>query len=54
MVYRPWSLEGKKIESRPIENQVPDMQVGIIWKKDVVLSEPAQAMRELLIQICGS
>jgi DNA-binding transcriptional LysR family regulator len=54
MVYRPWSLEGKKIESRPIENQIPDMQVGIIWKKNAVLSEPAQAMRELLIQICGS
>jgi len=54
MVYRPWSLEGKKIETRPIENQVPDMQVGIIWKKDTVLSKPAQAMRELLIQICSS
>tara|TARA_Y100000814_G_scaffold289359_3_gene262207 strand:+ start:3156 stop:3320 length:165 start_codon:yes stop_codon:yes gene_type:complete len=54
MIYRPWSLEGKKIETRPILNQVPDMQVGIIWKKGAVLSKPAQAMRELLIQICGS
>lgn len=54
MVYRPWSLEGKKIEARPILDAVPHMEVGLIWPKDAKLSEPAEALRQFLIQACGS
>ncbi|KAA3649298.1 MAG: LysR family transcriptional regulator [Proteobacteria bacterium] len=54
MVYRPWSLEGKKIEARPILDAVPHMEVGLIWNRDATLSEPAEALREFLIQACGS
>jgi DNA-binding transcriptional LysR family regulator len=31
MVYRPWSLEGKKIEARPILDAIPHLEVGLIW-----------------------
>lgn len=54
MVYRPWSLEGKKIEARPILDVVPDMEVGLIWRLDDTLDQPANAFRQFLIQACGS
>lgn len=54
MVYRAWSLEGKKIEARPVLNAVPHMEVGLIWSSSRALSEPAAAFRQFLIQACGS
>jgi len=54
MVYRPWSLEGKKIEARPILDVVPDMEVGLIWKQKIALDAPANALRQFLIHACGS
>ncbi|QRQ83849.1 LysR family transcriptional regulator [Cupriavidus oxalaticus] len=54
MVYRPWSLEGKQIEARPIANAVPDMEVGMLWQPGRKLGKPADALREFLIHACGS
>jgi len=54
MVYRPWSLEGKKIEARPILDAIPHLEVGLIWAKDAALAEPAEALRQFLIQACGN
>lgn len=54
MVYRPWSLEGKKIEARPILDLVPDMEVGLLWRRGEELARPAEALRQFLIQACGS
>jgi DNA-binding transcriptional LysR family regulator len=54
MVYRPWSLEGKRIEARPVNDVVPDMEVGLIWKPKVTLDTPANAFRQFLIHACGS
>ena len=54
MVYRPWSLEGKKIEARPILDVVPCMEVGMLWKRGAELAAPAEALRQFLIQVCGS
>lgn len=54
MVYRPWSLEGRKIEVRPINDAIPHMEVGLIWKKGEQLTETADALRQFLIQACGS
>ncbi|WP_291993626.1 LysR substrate-binding domain-containing protein [Candidatus Accumulibacter sp. ACC003] len=53
MVYRPWSLEGKKIEARPILDVVPYMEVGLLWQRDASLAAPAEALRQFLIQACG-
>jgi DNA-binding transcriptional LysR family regulator len=54
MVYRPWSLDGKKIEARPVLDVVPPMQVGLIWRPHTSLERPAEAFRQFLINICGS
>jgi len=46
MVYRPWSLEGDKLESREISQQIPTMDVGLAWPKSAELSAPARAFIE--------
>jgi DNA-binding transcriptional LysR family regulator len=46
MVYRPWSLEGDKLESREIAAAIPTMDVGLAWAKDLSLAAPAKAFVE--------
>lgn len=41
MVYRPWSLEGQRIETRSVEGAVPSMDVGIAWQRGATLSPAA-------------
>jgi DNA-binding transcriptional LysR family regulator len=43
MVYRPWSLEGRRIETLVLENEIPTMDVGIAWRKRSELTPPAKA-----------
>ena len=33
MVYRPWSLESKKVEKINIIEEIPNIKVGIVWSK---------------------
>lgn len=54
MVFRPWSLEGKRIEARPILDTIPQMDVGMIWPKAGQLSGPARAFQQFLIHACGA
>ncbi len=42
LVYRPWSLEGDRIESRDVSGQLPAVQVGIVWRKGSGLPETAR------------
>ena len=32
MVYRPWSLEGQRIETCDLSDDIPTMDVGVAWK----------------------
>ncbi len=48
MVYRPWSLEGQRIEVRDVSDPVPTMDVGLAWKQGAELSPAAQAFSEFL------
>jgi len=48
MVYRPWSLEGQRIEVRTITGHVPTMDVGLAWRHGQPLSAPAHAFYEYL------
>ena len=52
MVYRPWSLEGKKIEARPILDPIPHMEVGLIALKDKTFDAPTEEFKRFLIQSC--
>jgi DNA-binding transcriptional LysR family regulator len=42
MMYRPWSLEGDRIEVREVASEVPWMTTGVVWSSERQLSVPAQ------------
>src|SRR5690606_3947516 len=42
LVYRPWSLEGDRIESRDGAGALPVVQVGMVWRRGSQLSQPAR------------
>jgi DNA-binding transcriptional LysR family regulator len=42
LVYRPWSLEGDRIESRDVSGALPVVQVGMVWRKGSSLSQAAR------------
>jgi DNA-binding transcriptional LysR family regulator len=46
MVYRPWSLEGERIEAVTLVDPVPSMDVGIAWARERELGATATAMLE--------
>ncbi|MCL2893333.1 LysR family transcriptional regulator [Brenneria tiliae] len=46
LVYRPWSLEGRRIETRSLQDVVHPMSVGLAWHRDAVFTPPMQAIRE--------
>lgn len=33
MVFRPWSLEGKRIEAKELKTPIPEMDVGMLWHR---------------------
>ncbi|WP_299638278.1 LysR substrate-binding domain-containing protein [Devosia sp.] len=42
LVYRPWSLEGDRIESRDISGSLPVVQVGMVWRRGSQLTQAAR------------
>ena len=42
LVYRPWSLEGDRIESRDVSGALPVVQVGMVWRKGSGLPQSAK------------
>lgn len=46
MVYRPWSLEGQRIETRTIDDFVPSMDVGMAWRRQAERSPAVRAFQE--------
>ncbi|MNV41512.1 LysR substrate binding domain protein [compost metagenome] len=53
MVYRPWSLEGRKIEAVPITDAVPPMEAGLLWHPRAAMAKPAAAFRQFMMVACG-
>ncbi len=46
MVYRPWSLEGKRIGRVATDRVIPSMDVGLAWRKDVEMSQPVASVAD--------
>lgn len=42
LVYRPWSLEGDRIESRDVSGALPVVQVGLVWRRGSTLPPAAR------------
>jgi DNA-binding transcriptional LysR family regulator len=49
LAYRPWSLEGDRIEAREIEERLPDLTVGVAWRKGLPLSAVAKTFIDLAV-----
>lgn len=48
MVYRPWSLEGQRIEQRNVIADIPTMDVGMAWNRNVAQSPATRTFHEFL------
>lgn len=53
MVYRPWSLEGQRIELRSLVEEIPSMDVGLAWRKDQPAPEAATIFRAFMSVAMG-
>jgi len=50
MVHRPWSLEGRRIETINVKDPVPAMDVGLAWRRNMDLSPTMVAFRSYFQQ----
>lgn len=50
MVHRPWSLEGRRIETITLSDPIPTMDVGLAWKRGVTFTPAMQAVRDYFRQ----
>lgn len=53
MVYRPWSLEGQRIELRALVEEIPSMDVGLAWNKSQPLTTAAAVFRAFMSVAMG-
>ena len=54
IVYRPWSLDGRKIDSRMVADIVPPMEVGLVTRKDTALPPVPHAFQQFLVFACSA
>lgn len=45
MVHRPWSLEGRRIETITLRDPVPSMDVGLAWRRNAEFNPAMRAFR---------
>lgn len=53
MVYRPWSLEGQRIEVRSLVEPIPSMDVGLAWARARAIPPPAAVFRAFMSVTMG-
>lgn len=54
MMYRPWSLEGDRIEVRDVAANIPTMNTGLVWPREGALSVAARTFVEFCRIECES
>lgn len=45
MVHRPWSLEGRRIETISLTEPIPSMDVGLAWRRNAEFTPAMEAVR---------
>lgn len=48
MVYRPWSLDGRRVEAVQLSEAIPTMDVGLAWARDVDLNPACIAFQNFM------
>lgn len=51
MVYRPWSLEGKHVETIVLKGAVPSMALGLAWRSGAEFTPAMLAFRNYFRQL---
>lgn len=54
MMYRPWSLEGDRIDVRDVAANIPTMNTGLVWPREGALSVAAKTFVEFCRIECES
>lgn len=49
LVYRPWSLEGDRIEARPMAETLPPVRVGVVWRRGSRLAPSVTRFLEVVL-----
>ncbi|MEO0543243.1 MAG: LysR family transcriptional regulator [Pseudomonadota bacterium] len=47
LIYRPWSLDGERIESRDVSGRLPVVRVGLVWRRGAAVPEATQAFLQV-------
>lgn len=47
LIFRPWSLDGDKIETRDVSGVLPVVKVGFVWRKGSELTKLAQSFVDM-------
>lgn len=47
IAFRQWSLEGDRLEVRALEDPIPTVDVGVVWRRGSMLAEPASVFLAL-------
>jgi molybdate transport repressor ModE-like protein len=50
LIYRPWSLEGDRIEARPTVESLPPVRVGAVWRRGSRQSDAARMFLDVVLQ----
>jgi DNA-binding transcriptional LysR family regulator len=53
MVFRSWSLEGRRLETRSLSDPAPEMELGLIWTPQSVITPAVRAVQQFLLQVNG-
>ena len=54
MIYRPWSLEGRRLETIEIVEEVPAMDVGLVWHSNGQFTAEMCAFRDYFRSLYGT
>ncbi len=46
VVYRPWTLDGRRVEKIELADTIPTMDVGIVWNPESTLGPATKLLRE--------
>jgi molybdate transport repressor ModE-like protein len=49
LVYRPWSLEGDRIEARPTAEPLPPVRVCVVWRRGSRLTDAAERFLDVVL-----
>jgi len=54
MVYRPWSLEGRRLETAELDELIPPMDVGLVWRAKSEFTPEMSAFRDYFRGLFGA